>query len=70
MDKAKAIQVQWGPHANHVWVSGAFDQHLDEFAEEVGGHLTDERCPFGVLLWPCARALAASLVSHSRIFPA
>jgi predicted nicotinamide N-methyase len=69
MQHAKSILVPWGSDLKTVWVSGAFDQHLDEFAVEVGGHLTDERCPFGVLLWPCARALASTLREQPGLFP-
>ncbi len=69
MDQLKQIDVRWGSHHDKVLVSGAFDAYLDAFAGEVGGHLTDERCPFGVLLWPCARALASLLSEEPQIFP-
>ncbi len=54
----RSIPVQWQGQNYPVWVVDNFDGYLDEFAVEVGGNLTDERCPFGVLLWPSSRSLA------------
>lgn len=55
---SKLISVDWAGQKRGVWVVDQFDGFLDTFADEVGGQLSDERCPFGVLLWPCARTLA------------
>ncbi|MFY7930367.1 MAG: class I SAM-dependent methyltransferase [Oligoflexus sp.] len=68
MMQKKSIDVAWAGETHRVWVAGAFDSYLDQFAEEVGGYLGDERCPFGVLLWPSARTLAQSLLDELR-FP-
>lgn len=54
----RSISVSWQGRSYAVWVVANFDGYLDEFAAEVGGNLTDERCPFGVLLWPSSRTLA------------
>ncbi|RYZ49643.1 MAG: hypothetical protein EOP07_24130, partial [Proteobacteria bacterium] len=54
----RAINVEWNGVQETVWVVDNFDGFLDDFAEEVGGRLDDERCPFGVLLWPSSRTLA------------
>ncbi|MBC7533935.1 MAG: methyltransferase domain-containing protein [Oligoflexus sp.] len=54
----RSIPVQWQGQDYSVWVVDNFDGYLDAFALEVGGNLTDERCPFGVLLWPSSRSLA------------
>jgi len=54
----RSIPVLWQGHTYPVWVVENFDGFLDDFAAEVGGNLTDERCPFGVLLWPSSRTLA------------
>ncbi len=65
--QSKAIQVDWAGQARQVWVVDQFDNFLSDFAEEVGGQLTDERCPFGVLLWPCARTLAQFLFDDQTL---
>lgn len=54
----RSIPVQWQGQDYSVWVVDNFDGYLDEFSAEVGGNLSDERCPFGVLLWPSSRSLA------------
>lgn len=54
----KAIALNWNGTDERVFVIDNFDGFLDEFAHEVGGNLSDERCPFGVLLWPSSRSLA------------
>src|SRR5688500_8407695 len=55
---SKAIELIWNGQAEKVYVVDNFDGFLDDFAVEVGGQLSDERCPFGVLLWPSSRTLA------------
>lgn len=65
----KAIQLHWNQHPRQVWVVDHFDSYLDEFAEDVGGQLTDEHCPFGVMLWPAARALANLLARSPGLGP-
>ena len=54
----KTIALQWNGSSEKVLVVDNFDGFLDDFAQEVGGNLSDERCPFGVLLWPSSRTLA------------
>ncbi|MES2745195.1 MAG: methyltransferase domain-containing protein [Bdellovibrionota bacterium] len=54
----KAIALHWNGQPEKVFVVDNFDGFLDQFAHEVGGNLSDERCPFGVLLWPSSRTLA------------
>lgn len=66
----KAIDLHWNGAARRVWVVNHFDSYLDAFAEEVGGQLTDEHCPFGVMLWPAARALAELLPREPSLYPA
>ncbi len=63
----KAIRVLWNGQEETVYVAGDFDGFLDEFANEVGGNLSDERCPFGVLLWPSSRTLADIFVREKPI---
>lgn len=54
----KSIALTWNGSEEKVLVAGDFDGFLNDFAHEVGGNLSDERCPFGVLLWPSSRTLA------------
>lgn len=54
----RSIPVHWQGQDYSVRVVDNFDVYLDAFAVEVAGNLTDERCPFGVLLWPSSRSLA------------
>lgn len=56
--RQKTIELIWKGEKEKVVVASDFDGFLDEFAIEVGGNLSDERCPFGVLLWPSSRTLA------------
>lgn len=69
MLKQRSISVAWSGENHRVWVVDGFDQFLDDFAAEVGGTLNDERCPFGVLLWPSSRTLADYLVEHAPSQP-
>lgn len=69
MLKQRFIHVGWRGENHKVWVVDGFDQFLDDFAEEVGGSLNDERCPFGVLLWPSSRTLADYLAEHTPSQP-
>ncbi len=66
--KMKAIELSWQGEQRKVWVVDHFDSYLDSFAEGVDGQLTDERCPFGVMLWPAARALAAVFLDENKSF--
>lgn len=61
---AKQISIEFMNEQRPILVVDSFDDFLDEFAAEVGGQLTDERCPFGVLLWPSARIVARWLVKE------
>lgn len=65
MQGAKLIHIEFMDEKRPIHVVDSFDNFLDEFAVEVGGQLTDERCPFGVLLWPSARIVARWLVKEA-----
>lgn len=65
--ESKLINVDWAGSSRGVWVADQFDGFLDEFASAVGGQLTDERCPFGVLLWPCARTMAQFMADDAAL---
>ncbi|MBC7662037.1 MAG: methyltransferase domain-containing protein [Chitinophagaceae bacterium] len=63
----RSIPVVWRDITYPVRVVDNFDGFLDAFAKEVDGNLTDERCPFGVLLWPSSRTLADTLASETPL---
>lgn len=65
MQGSKRIHIEFMNEKRPIHVVDSFDNFLDEFAVEVGGQLTDERCPFGVLLWPSARIVARWLVKEA-----
>ena len=65
MQGSKLIHIEFMNEKRPIHVVDSFDHFLDEFAVEVGGQLTDERCPFGVLLWPSARIVARWLVNEA-----
>ncbi len=65
MQGSKLIHIEFMNEKRPIHVVDSFDDFLDEFAVEVGGQLTDERCPFGVLLWPSARIVARWLVKEA-----
>lgn len=65
MQGSKLIHIEFMTEKRPIRVVDSFDHFLDEFAVEVGGQLTDERCPFGVLLWPSARIVARWLVNEA-----
>lgn len=65
MQGSKLIHIEFMNELRPIHVVDSFDAFLDEFADEVGGQLTDERCPFGVLLWPSARIVARWLVKEA-----
>jgi predicted nicotinamide N-methyase len=65
MQGSKLIHIDFMDEKRPIHVVDSFDEFLDEFAIEVNGQLTDERCPFGVLLWPSARILARWLVKEA-----
>jgi predicted nicotinamide N-methyase len=65
MQGSKLIHIDFMNEKRPIHVVDSFDDFLDEFAVEVGGQLTDERCPFGVLLWPSARIVARWLVKEA-----
>ncbi|WP_141733876.1 class I SAM-dependent methyltransferase [Oligoflexus tunisiensis] len=65
MEGSKLIHIEFMNEQRPIRVVDSFDTFLDEFAVQVGGQLTDERCPFGVLLWPSARIVARWLVKEA-----
>ncbi|HYX34108.1 MAG TPA: methyltransferase domain-containing protein [Oligoflexus sp.] len=65
MQGSKLIHIEFMNELRPIRVVDSFDDFLDDFATEVGGQLTDERCPFGVLLWPSARIVARWLVQEA-----
>lgn len=60
----KLIQVSWQGRQQAVAVMDHFEEYFENFSHRVDGQLNDERCPFGVLLWPSARILANQLAAH------
>ncbi len=64
MQGSRVIHLSFLGETRPIHVVDSFDDFLNGFADEVGGQLTDERCPFGVLLWPSARTVARWLVGH------
>jgi len=65
MQGSKLIHIEFMDELRPIHVVDSFDAFLDQFAVDVGGQLTDERCPFGVLLWPSARIVARWLVQEA-----
>lgn len=67
MRGSRMIHVSFMGEQKPIHVIDSFDDFLEDFAIEVGGQLTDERCPFGVLLWPSARAVARCLAREAPL---